>query len=110
MSSTKLRTATTYSLPIAVPLICLLLGILDRSLSAHKLNDDGADFSLLLPYIGLILGLVSVFFGAILGLLTAYIFRNHKDKNKNYSLYAFMLLPSLAILYMVYGAIWYMHH
>ena len=84
----------------ATPVICLLLGILGRAISDHELNDDGTDWSMVLPWLGFILGLTGSAIGLALGVLTAFL--TQRSKLQSYVQYAYLLPASIAILYMLY--------
>jgi hypothetical protein len=86
---------------IATPIICLLLGVLGRLASTHELNDDGADFSLILPHFGFIIGLAGSLIGLVIGALTASL--TPKSNRHNYALYAYLLPASASILIMLFG-------
>jgi hypothetical protein len=99
--ATKKQQTTIISLSlIAAPIVCLLLGVLGRTMSSHELNDDGADWSLVLSYVGLVVGLAGSLIGLVIVALTTFLTR--KSGQSKHAIYGYLLPPSLAILFMCY--------
>ncbi|MEK7594070.1 MAG: hypothetical protein AAB436_00310 [Patescibacteria group bacterium] len=104
MTSKQQQNKIIYLSLIATPVICLLLGLmalLNSKLytSNHPLlNDDGSNWSILLPYIGVIYGLIGSVSGLVLGTITAHLMR--RSKKQNYALYAYLLPAAVPIIYM----------
>ncbi len=85
---------------IATTTICLLIGLLIRVVSSHKIsNADGYDWSLIMPYVGLLVGLLGSGLGLIVGAITTYLTR--KSERRNIALYGYLLPAILPIPYMV---------